>query len=236
MIARCIVLAGMVALTGLAFESATAQDEATGAFPQQSALEGIRFNDISDPPGFEMSWGESRAARYSRFQVAQSQSTLAETPEGGGARRYEATLTVPTPVNGLDVSLSHRTALTVDRAGDIGGTSSGAEVRVGRNLARLVRPWNVSASEQSSWYIFLASDGQALTWTPESAALVGQRGLRLQDRVTIGDTQVGIGYDFGMMQASLGYTQREITYDRARGLDGIDQREDFVGVMFSIRR
>jgi hypothetical protein len=233
MVARCVVLAGLLALSGLAAESAPAQEEAVGAFPQQSALEGIRFNDFVDPPGFEMSWGPARAARYSGLQI--DRSSLADDL-AGDARQYQVAVTVPTPLDGVDIALAHRTALSVDRNGDIGRTSSGAEVRVGSNLARLVRPWDVAAGEQSSWYIFLASDGQALTWTPETAALVGQRGLRLQDRVTIGDTQIGIGYDFGRMQASLGYTQREITYDRARGQDGLDEREDFIGLMFSIRR
>ncbi|MGE0830036.1 MAG: hypothetical protein AB7O04_11885 [Hyphomonadaceae bacterium] len=231
MVARCFVLAGMVALTGLAVESAPALDESQGAFPQNSAVEGVLLKDeFATRPQWDFGWREDAPRRFSAFSSARAEPGFAS--QDGSDREFIFAAPHTSTGFGLDVEVAQRAGFGADANGDIDRTRAGAEVRLGRNLTDRIEPWR--ESEEGSWYIFAASDGQALTWTPESEGLVGQRGLRLQDRVTIGDTQVGVTYERNGFQTSLGYTAREVSYERAAG--GYSEDESFAGLTLTWRR
>ena len=228
MVARALVLAGLVSLTGLA--SAPALDDASAAGPQQSALEGIRLTEEDSAPLFVLSAREEWAPRFSTLSATRAEPYFQTDT---APRRYEVAISAPDSQTGLglDFSLAQRASITVDESGDIGRTGIGAEVRVGRNLTDIVRPWRQQS--QGAWYMFLASDGQALTWTPETG-LPGTRGLRLQDRVTIGDTQIGVSYEFRGLQTSFALTQREISYSNNTS-QGWSEDESFLGVTLTWR-
>ena len=231
MVARVLAMAGFFSLAGLAFQSASAIEAGAIVYPQQSALEGVRLTEASEArPAIEIAWRDDSAIRLS----STAPMRLAPGFVRDEPRTLEFSFAAPHTATGLgvDVAIAQRTRISTDRQGDIDYAGAGAEVRVGRNLARIARPWQ--QSERGSWYIFAASDGQALTWTPE-AAIPGQRGLRLQDRVTIGDTQIGITYERNGLQASLAVTQREVTYHRVKS-EGYSEDESFAGILLTWRR
>lgn len=129
---------------------------------------------------------------------------------------------------GFDLGVAHRTAIGGDdRLGAI--ESRGAEVRFGQRLENPVRTFQSPSWDKPSWYLFAASDGEALTWQPrEGAALVDP--LRYQERVTVGDMQAGLSVEANGVQASLSYMQREVS----NGQRSDDQRH--VGVSVTLRR
>jgi hypothetical protein len=204
--------------------------EASAVYPQVSALEGVRLTEASEArPAIEIAWRDESGLRISSTPPMHlSPGFTRDRP-----RTLELSFAAPHTVTGigLDVEFAQRTRIGANRQGDIEYAGAGAEVRLGRNLARVARPWH--QSDRGSWYIFAASDGEALTWTP-SAAIPGQRGLRLQDRVTIGDTQIGITYERYGVQASLAVTQREVTYHRVKS-EGYSEDESFAGILLTWR-
>lgn len=228
MAARSLALAGLLSLAGLAFGTAPALDEQADALPQQSALEGIHLTE-GEPGqrGLSLSWRDDAAPRYSEVAGGRSGALF---NDNGERRNYEVAFAAPGVAGGLDIAVAQRASVTVDRNGDIGRAGAGAELRLGRNLGDIVRPWR--QQREGSWYVFLASDGQALTWTAENA-LPGQRGLRLQDRVTIGDTQIGVSYERWGVQTSFALTQREVSYTNAA--HGWSEDESFAGVTLTWR-
>lgn len=126
---------------------------------------------------------------------------------------------------GLDIGFTQRASLQSDAFGE--RTTRGAEVRIGRRLRGLVAEFEQPTWDRPAWYFFAASDGQALTWTPNSGS---SRPLRVQDRVTVGDIQAGLSIQASGLQASLTYLQREVSNA---------QRSDtqrFAGVSLTLRR
>lgn len=146
----------------------------------------------------------------------------------------EYTISAPARATGLnlDVAVAPRAGLSI---GPEGGEvrSVGGEVRLGQRLENMVRSFDSKGAtwDRPSWYFFAATDGSALTWTPEAMAGAARRGVRLQEeRVVVGDAQIGVSMEARGLQASFGFTNREIT----NGKETID--ENFVGASLTMRR
>ncbi|MDX2237343.1 MAG: hypothetical protein NW203_07245 [Hyphomonadaceae bacterium] len=224
MVARAFVFAGLVSLSSLAFSMATAEE--AGA-PHSIAAEGVAFeSDYAEPtaaPAFTLTAREDFSARL---------STVRPDPRGdwsfAAPRRYEVTFAAQ--AGNWDVALAPRAAILANRDGDIGSARAGVEARIGQRLARVVRPWQTPSWDQPTWYFFAASDGQALTWAPDVAVPGRTNGLRLQDRVELGDMQAGISMEAGGLQTSFAYVQRDIS-----GVGG-SAEENFAGVTLTWRR
>ncbi|MDX2234782.1 MAG: hypothetical protein NW200_09810 [Hyphomonadaceae bacterium] len=155
---------------------------------------------------------------------------------GPEARTFnlEYTISAPASVTGLnlDLAIAPRAGVAL---GPEGGQvrSVGGEVRLGRRLENMVGKFdsNTATWDRPSWYFFAATDGSALTWTPEAMAAGAARGLNYQeDRIIVGDAQIGISMEANGMQASLGFTNREIS----NGQESVD--ENFIGASFAMRR
>jgi hypothetical protein len=147
--------------------------------------------------------------------------------------RVEFTFSAPARETGLGLDVSVAPRATFEARSNGGRLrSSGAEVRLGRGLAGLVDTFETPTWDNPAWYFFAATDGQAVTWTPDMApAPVGADGLRFQeDRVTVGDLQAGVSIEANGMQASLSYVQREVSNGRWNA------NEDFVGATVTWRR
>lgn len=144
----------------------------------------------------------------------------------------EFTLSAPARVTGLnvDVALAPRAAFEINGDGQrLRG--AGAELRLGRGLEALVRPFQSPSWDNPTWYFFAAADGSALTWRPENTSNVLERGLRLQEeRVVVGDVQAGVSMEANGMQASLSLVKRDVT----NGV--ITEDESFVGATLTWRR
>lgn len=132
-----------------------------------------------------------------------------------------------TTQNGIDIEIAPRAGIALGPDGRT-GAGAGAEFRVGQGLSRMVRAFE--GGDTPSWYFFAATDGSALTWRPDTAD-AAIRGLRFQEeRVVVGDAQIGVSTEFRGMQASLSVVNREIS----NGKDSVDQ--NFVGATFTWRR
>ncbi|WP_454761683.1 lipid A-modifier LpxR family protein [Caulobacter segnis] len=126
-----------------------------------------------------------------------------------------------------------------------GSAEAGATVRLGKkknmgdrvNDALGVREGNEAFGDRGRWYIFAAASGRAVGFN----MLRGQNGDWSRAGLTqdttsrlIGDSQAGVAWRRGPMQASLGYIHREI---RAKeGIMGLaTQKDDVVALSFSLK-
>jgi hypothetical protein len=90
-------------------------------------------------------------------------------------------------------------------------------------------------SDRPTWYVFAASEDEALTWRPGVRNEFGgvSSSFGLQQRVEIGDMQAGITYERNGWQASFAYVEREIS--ARNGSQTVYQDESFTGVTLTLR-
>lgn len=115
-------------------------------------------------------------------------------------------LTLAAPTKYFDVSLAQRTQSSEFRGASISG--QGAEVRIGRGLSLLQS--GGGGPQQTGWYLFAASDGRQLSWTPTSDPATPTRSLRLDNGVEIGELQIGLAAQHGALQSSLSLVKRTV--------------------------
>ncbi len=145
----------------------------------------------------------------------------------------EYALSAPARQTGLDLDLA-----IAPRAGFALGPeggqlrSLGGEVRLGRRLERMVGEFTSNATwDRPAWYFFAATDGSALTWTPEAMAGAARRGISYQeDRVIVGDAQIGVSMEARGMQASFSVMNRNVS----NGWESKD--ENYIGASLTMRR
>jgi hypothetical protein len=212
--------------------------------PTADSLYGPGYGSSDDLAGFETaanfrapSLSIAPEARPDPYQYDTTGAQYADTHGIGPQTRnfnLEYTLSAPARATGLnlDVAVAPRAGFSI---GPEGGEvrSLGGEVRLGKRLETMVRSFDSQGAtwDRPSWYFFAATDGSALTWTPEAMAGAARRGVRLQEeRVVVGDAQIGVSMEARGMQASFGFTNREIT----NGKETID--ENFVGASLTMRR
>lgn len=230
MLLRCLVAVGWVGLASLAVNVATAQDAQAPI-----AVDGISLSDRANAenngPRFDLSIRvDEPNQRFS--QLSRSRSDEANP---GGRRDVELALIARGVGAGLpvDVALSHRASVTVNEDGEVAQSGRGSELRLGRGLdmpRRAVPRW-----DQPAIYLFAAADDEALTWQPGARSAFGGGGANfaLQDRVEIGDLQVGVTYEAGGLQASLAYVEREVSVHS--GSRSFTQDENFAGLTVTLR-
>jgi hypothetical protein len=214
----------------MAVNRALAED--TASRPVE-AVDGVSFADPAGRVGsahWRLSFADGPAARFSRADAGRSRSARLQD-----TRSYELALG-RRDVGGLpvDVEFAGRAAVAVDEDGDIARHSRGSELRLGRGLGDLRRR-QASLWSSPTWYIFAASDDEALTWRPSRTNSFGgaSSGVAVEDRVEIGDLQAGVTYERGPLQASLAYVEREVsTHVGGRSLS---QDENFTGLTVTLR-
>lgn len=227
MLLRKLVVVGLVGFVSLAANIATAED-AVG--PNADYVAGVSFSDPNQdiPDRFQLSMNSDDGARFSAFSPAEP----SERSYGGGDdRRYQVQAVVHASDN-IDVAFAHRGGVGVNEQGDINRQSHGSELRLGRGLANMPRD---RGSASPRWYVFAASEDEALIWRPGGNNAFGLSGpsFALQDRVEIGDRQAGLTYEANGWQASFAYVEREIKI-RAGGRN-FNQDENFTGVTLTMR-
>lgn len=224
---RKLVVVGLVGFVGFAASIATAED--AGA-PGYFAVDGVDFvdpNTAFEDRRFELRVDPASSARFASLNDYSEQ----RLDRNDGSRRYEFAVTARAADN-LDVSFAQRAGLGVNADGDIQSASRGSELRLGRLISdRRERGANASPN----WYIFAASEDEALTWRPGVRNEFGGSGssLGLEDRVDIGDLQAGVGYEQDGWQASLAYVERD--YSIRRGSRTTSREESFTGLTWTMR-
>jgi hypothetical protein len=226
MLIRKLVVVGLVGFVSFAANIATAEDAAA---PGASfiAMNGVDFVDpaAAFPDRFELNVGAGDPSRFT--SLAASAADRRDEPR---YRRYEVELV--TGAAGIDVAFAQRGGLGFNTQGDVERESRGSELRLGRGLRNMPRN---EPSPEPTWYIFAASEDEALIWRPGARTEFGSSGssFALQDRVEIGDLQAGITYEQNGWQASLAYIEREISV--SSGARTFHQDEDFAGFTLTLR-
>lgn len=224
----------VVVLVGAAGLVATMAEAETTFTPV--ALEGVSFADpgpdrLPSYGPFELSFQEDDATRFPSFERAPAEREALPQDH----RRYEVSLGASS-VGGLpvDVAVSQRASFGVDAAGNIARRGTGSELRLGRGVG--MTRWATPSWDKPAWYFFLASDDEALTWRPGARTEFGGQGdsFALQDRVEIGDVQLGVTYEAGGLQASLAYVEREVS--ARTGHRNFSHDENFAGITITMRR
>lgn len=226
MLFRALVIAGAVAFGGLAFSIATAEETAAPV----AAVSGVNFQEPKDGIG-ALTRGLGLRLSFSEPGPERSAHIISDSSfSDAGQRRFELSAVSSAESTGLpvDVAVAQRATLRVTADGDLRHAGSGAEVRVGRGLERLVTPWREATWDNPTWYLFAAGDNEQLAWAPggRGRSAVSYR----EDRVEIGDMQVGVAIEAHGLQASLSYVQRDI-----QGRYG-SAEENFSGVTLTWRR
>lgn len=114
-------------------------------------------------------------------------------------------------------------------SGDAGYERYSAEIRIG-NVS-----FERNDTQPTGWYIFAATDGEAVSLRTDSITRVGDSmTLTLDDQITIGDVQAGVStYVFGGTQFTFSYIETEASYSGRGGMSN-SKRESFAG--FSLAR
>ena len=224
MLLRKLVVVGLVGFFSLAANIATAED----AVDPNSIVgaDGVNFADPSDAFSNRFAVSVS-GGQPSRF------SALAPTPRADSNFRGIELSLVASGGGGFDVSFAQSAGIGVNDNGDIARETRSAEVRLGRGLREMRRD---QPSSEPKWYIFAASEDEALIWQPGSRGEFGssgESGFALQDRVELGDLQAGITYERNGWQASLAYVEREISV--RSGARTFTRTTDFTGVTLTMR-
>lgn len=225
MLLRKLVVVGLAGLLSLATSIATAED-AVGPGAALVGIDGISLADPADAfsDRFQVNFNEAAEARFASLAPA------TERRRSDDYRRYE--LELVTGAGGFDVSFAQRAGIGFNNRGDVDRESRSSELRLGRGLRDMPRQ---APSPQPRWYIFAASEDEALTWQPGGRSEFGlsSPSFALQDRVEIGDIQAGITYEQNGWQASLAYVEREISV--RSGSRTFSQDQDFTGITLTMR-
>lgn len=228
MLLRSLVVVGLVGFVSLSINKAIADDVIASDY-KYGAIEGVSFDDPHTAPRrLQLIFSDDPGGRFSRV-------TTAVSPEPRSNRGYELALS-QRGVGGLpvDMELAHGAGFGVNEDGDIARQTRSTELRLGDGLGDLKRR-NSSSFSHPIWYVFAASDDEALTWAPGARSAFGgaASGVSLQDRVEIGDMQAGVTIEMGRVQASLAYVEREVS--TRIGSHSISQDESFTGVTLTMR-
>lgn len=226
MLLRKLVVVGLVGFVSFAANIATAEDAgAPGA--DHVAVDGVSFADPTQAftDRFDLSIGEAGAPRFIRLGPSEA------ARRDSDYRRYEVEL-IASGAAGFEVAFAQRGGIGFNDQGDIERESRGSELRLGRGLRDLPRN---RPSATPTWYVFAASEDEALVWRPGARNAFGGSGssFALQDRVEIGDIQAGVTYEHYGWQASLAYVEREISV--RSGSRTFTQDEDFAGFTLTMR-
>lgn len=228
MLIRKLVVVGLVGFVTLAAGIAAAE-EAVGPSATHIGVDAANFADPADAfsDRFQLDISPGREARFAAFAPDQGRA-----PSRGRDRRDFEVSVVANAGNGVDVAFAQRGGVGFNAQGDVERQSRSSEVRLGRGLRNMRDDAPPGASR---WYLFAASEDEALIWTPGSRNEFGAAdgGFALQDRVEIGDIQAGVTYEANGWQTSLAYVQRQVS--ARSGARTYHRNESFVGLTVTMR-
>jgi len=230
MLLRKLVVVGLVSFFSFAANIATAED-AVGPSSSFIGVDDVNFSDPNQPFAGDRFRLDISAGDTARFGVTTQTPSDSYNPD---FRRYEVAV-VARATSDIDVAFAQSGAFGFNDDGDLERRSRGSELRLGRRLANL-REQSSEPQLESSWYLFAASEDEALTWRPGGRNEFGgsSSSFAVQDRVEIGDMQAGVTYEStNGWQASLAYVERE--YSIRTGSRRISGEEAFTGFTLTMR-
>lgn len=228
MLLRKLVVVGLVGFVSCIANIATAED-AVGPSATFIGASGVDFADPSQAFGdrFQLNLSPGDGPRFSNFtQSAPSRRS------NSGDRGYQVDI-VASSDSGYDLAFSQRAGVGFNDQGDVDRQSRGSELRIGRGLRDMPRD---RPSREPTWYMFAASEDEALIWRPGAQRNEfggSSPSFALQDRVEIGDMSAGVTYERYGVQASLAYVQREVSV--RTGARTFNQDQEFAGFTLTMR-
>ncbi|MEZ5970348.1 MAG: hypothetical protein R3C31_00895 [Hyphomonadaceae bacterium] len=226
MLLRKLVVVGLVGFVSFAANIATAEDAVDPSL-NSYAIDGVNFDDPTLALSNRVQLGPNESPNRFASLAPAEPSYRGHRDQRG----YEFEFVGP-GLSGLNVSFAQRGGLGFNEQGDIERRSRASELRLGRGLG----VENRRPSSEPAWYLFAASEDEALTWRPGARSEFGNSGgpsFGLQDRVEIGDMQAGITYERYGVQASLAYVEREFTV--VSGSQSFTQDDSFAGLTITMR-
>ena len=114
------------------------------------------------------------------------------------------------------------------------GSGPGGEQRSGGALLRFEATGG--SPEDGAWFLFAGTKGQAVSWDMDSTSFDLDDFAQLKQRQTIGDFQIGLGYQLAGAQVSLGVTRQTYKIDtNTRSIGDWKSRQTAVGVSVAWR-
>ena len=227
MLLRRLVVVGLAGFLSFVANGATAED-AVGPTTSFVGADGVNFADPSEAFGnrFDVSISQGDEPRFTNLAPAEPSRR-----DDDNYRHYEVALIASAPL-GFDVAFAQRGGLGFNANGDVERESRSSELRLGRGLRSMPRD---APSAAPKWYLFAASEDEALIWQPGMRSEFGNSdgGFALQDRVEIGDMQAGVTYESNGWQASLAYVEREVSVQAGNRTYTEDQ--NFAAVTLTMR-
>ena len=138
------------------------------------------------------------------------------------------------PIKLGDVKKGPRTlSLTLEPHVSLGAVPGG-DVRSGGALLRFEASGD--DPQDGAWFMFAGAKGQAVSWDMDSTSFDLGDLAQLKRRQTIGDFQMGIGYQLAGAQVSLGVTRQTYKIDTdTRSIGDFKSRQTAVGVSLAWR-
>ncbi|PHR59706.1 MAG: hypothetical protein COA47_09415 [Robiginitomaculum sp.] len=175
-------------------------------------------------PQLRLDGQNTDAAQLARLNTYLGQQRFGQ--EQGLAIDYQHNFVAVSALGSLDVGITPRASLAIGPEGS--ATRLGALVSIGQNL-------HEPRNSQSNWYIFAGGGAEALTYEPGGNGSFGD-GLRLEEKVLVGDAQAGIAVRVGRANLSLAYVRRETdAYSRVSQLNSEDV-ENYAALTFTLGR
>lgn len=110
----------------------------------------------------------------------------------------------------------------------------GGEQRSGGALVRFEATGD--SPEDGAWFLFAGAKGQAVSWDMDSTTFDLDDFAQLKRRQTIGDFQMGVGYQLAGAQVSLGVTRQTYKIDtNTRSIGDWKSRQTAVGLSVAWR-
>lgn len=197
--------------------------------PQSGVSLSLPQPSLSTNPLSPAEWAISDEMAAIRVRAENSPRPL--RMESGELFTAEMTFTAPSTETGLGLDMSVAPRATLESRGQFRTARAGAEVRLGQGLEDAVKSFDQRGErvELDSWYVFAATDGEALCWDlgDKGAKL---EGVALRDQVTVGDIQAGLAFHKAGGALSFGYVHREYSHEGAKA------KEDFAAISFTMKR
>ncbi len=126
-----------------------------------------------------------------------------------------------------------RLSLTLEPHVSLGATRGG-EQRSGGAMLRFEASGD--DPQDGAWFLFAGAKGQAISWDMDSTSFDLDDLAQLKRRQTIGDFQMGVGYQLAGAQVSLGLTRQTYKIDtNTRSIGDWKSRQTAIGVSLAWR-
>jgi hypothetical protein len=137
---------------------------------------------------------------------------------------------IVSPASGGGLELDVAPKASVVFSDEMSGGGAGAFVRIGQNLRR-----ERSSTEAQGWYFYAGADAQALSYKFDGDNASITDGMRVEDKLLVGDAQLGLALRKGEGEFALGVTHREVKYE-GQLRESQSRNESYLSLSYSLKK